>query len=85
MPKQAMATVIIRDVEDWVIRFHQRCALAAGRTLEQELRLVFTEAALRGTKNSTERRLFRELSERLRAANENAGSGKRGRPRRKSR
>jgi plasmid stability protein len=42
-----MAEVKIRKLEDWVVETHRALAEAAGRSLEEELRRVVTEAALK--------------------------------------
>ena len=41
-----MSEIKVRRIEDWVVATHRRRAEAAGRSLEEELRLVLTEAAL---------------------------------------
>ena len=42
-----MADVKIRKLEDWVVETHRALAEAAGRSLEEELRRIVTEAALK--------------------------------------
>lgn len=42
-----MADVKIRKLEDWVVETHRALAEAAGRSLEEELRRLVTEAALK--------------------------------------
>jgi plasmid stability protein len=41
-----MAEVKIRNLDDWVLASHRARAKAAGRSVEEELRHVLTEAAL---------------------------------------
>jgi plasmid stability protein len=41
-----MADVKIRKLEDWVVETHRSVAEKAGRSLEEELRRIVTEAAL---------------------------------------
>jgi plasmid stability protein len=43
----SMADVKIRKLDDWVVETHRALAEAAGRSLEEELRRVVTEAALK--------------------------------------
>jgi plasmid stability protein len=45
-----MADVKIRKLEDWVVATHRTIAEQAGRSLEEELRRVVTEAAARPQK-----------------------------------
>ena len=40
-----MAEVKIRKLPDWVVAHHKRNAEKAGRSLEEELRLLLTESA----------------------------------------
>jgi plasmid stability protein len=42
----AMADVKIRRLEDWVVAAHRNRAEQAGRSLEKELRVLLTAAAL---------------------------------------
>lgn len=42
-----MTDVKIRKLEDWVVETHRATAAAAGRSLEEELRRIVTDAALR--------------------------------------
>ncbi len=41
-----MAEIKIRRLEDWVLETHRQRAEAAGRSLEEELRRLVTEAAV---------------------------------------
>jgi plasmid stability protein len=41
-----MADVKIRRLEDWVVAAHRNRAVQAGRSLEEELRVLLTAAAL---------------------------------------
>jgi plasmid stability protein len=41
-----MTEVRIRNVDDWVVEWHRHQAKRDGRSLENELRQVLTEAAL---------------------------------------
>lgn len=41
-----MADVKIRKLDDWVLEAHRARAQAAGRSVEEELRRVLTEAVL---------------------------------------
>jgi plasmid stability protein len=44
---RGMADVKIRKLEDWVVETHRALAEAEGISLEEELRRVVTEAALK--------------------------------------
>ncbi len=61
--EKAMAEVKIRNLDDWVLSFHRTRAKAAGRSVEEELRQVLTEAALAVRREWLERaeRLHREF------------------------
>ena len=48
-----MADVKIRKLPDWVLAAHKSRVQNAGRSLEEELRLVLTTAALRPQKELT--------------------------------
>jgi plasmid stability protein len=57
-----MADVKIRKIPDWVVLHYQARARQAGRSVEEELRLLLTEDALRP------QREFAEEADRLRRA-----------------
>ena len=48
-----MADVKIRKLPDWVVVAHRSRAENAGRSLEEELRVLLTQAALRPQKDLT--------------------------------
>jgi plasmid stability protein len=50
-----MADVKIRNLDDWVLSSHRARAQAAGRSVEEELRHVLTEAALAARREWIER------------------------------
>jgi len=50
-----MADVKIRKLPDWVSAAHKSRAQNAGRSMEEELRLLLTTAALRPQKDLTRR------------------------------
>jgi hypothetical protein len=55
-----MANVKIRKIPDWVVLHYQARARQAGRSLEEELRLLLTEGALRPQREFAEQaRLLR--------------------------
>lgn len=56
-----MADVKIRKLPDWVVQAHRGRAERAGRSLEEELRLLLTDAALKPQREFAERAAaFRE-------------------------
>jgi plasmid stability protein len=59
-----MAEVKIRKLEDWVVATHRARAKSAGHSLEEELRLLVTEAALAPQHRLAEKTA--EFKERLR-------------------
>jgi plasmid stability protein len=61
----AMADVKIRNLDDWVLGSHRTRAEAAGRSVEEELRRVLTEAAHAARLKAAEE--FRKVREELRA------------------
>ena len=60
-----MADVKIRNLDDWVLSSHRARAQAAGRSVEEELRHVLTEAALAARREWAEK--ARKLREEMRA------------------
>jgi plasmid stability protein len=46
-----MSDVKVRTLEDWVVATHRARARLAGRSLEEQLRLELTEAALRSQRD----------------------------------
>jgi plasmid stability protein len=50
-----MADVKVRRLDDWVVEHHRHQAAQTGRSLEEELRRVLTEAALAKRKAWAER------------------------------
>jgi plasmid stability protein len=62
---QRVAEVKIRKLDDWVIETHRAIAAADGISLEEELRRVVTEAALKPQREFA--RKARAIQEELRA------------------
>jgi plasmid stability protein len=60
-----MADVKIRNLDDWVLNSHRARAQAAGRSVEEELRNVLTEAALAARRKAADE--LRTLREEMRA------------------
>ena len=60
-----MADVKVRNLDDWVLASHRARAQAAGRSVEEELRHVLTEAALAARREAAEE--FRAMRTYLRA------------------
>ena len=59
-----MATVLIRQLDDEVVRRLEQRAAGNGRTLESEVRHILEQAA--GDDMEEKRRAFRELSKKMR-------------------